>query len=164
MVLPFNPGLHAGASPPSRSLSHSLPPFLPSSLPPSLAHFPPFYLCQTAFNTLDEALKVTNRRVNALENVTIPRIESTVKYIDKELDEMEREDFTRLKKMQEKKVRLLIDNTAITTAAVAADIATAAIAAATTTNNNNDNDDNTHPPGGQDRGGAQDCGGQAGGV
>mmetsp|Transcript_5059 Transcript_5059/g.10319 ORF Transcript_5059/g.10319 Transcript_5059/m.10319 type:complete len:253 (-) Transcript_5059:243-1001(-) len=58
---------------------------------------------QTAFNTLDEALKVTNRRVNALENVTIPRIESTVKYIDKELDEMEREDFTRLKKMQEKK-------------------------------------------------------------
>ena len=58
---------------------------------------------QTAFLTIDEALKVTNRRVNALENVTIPRIEGTLAYINKELDELEREDFTRLKKVQEKK-------------------------------------------------------------
>jgi hypothetical protein len=54
---------------------------------------------QTAFLTIDEALKVTNRRVNALENVTIPRIEETLAYINKELDELEREDFTRLKKV-----------------------------------------------------------------
>lgn len=58
---------------------------------------------KTAFLTIDEALKVTNRRVNALENVTIPRIEDTLAYINKELDELEREDFTRLKKVQEKK-------------------------------------------------------------
>lgn len=58
---------------------------------------------QTAFLTIDEALKVTNRRVNALENVTVPTIEGTLAYIDKELDELEREDFTRLKKVQEKK-------------------------------------------------------------
>jgi len=58
---------------------------------------------QTAFLTIDEALKVTNRRVNALENVTIPRIEDVLAYINKELDELEREDFTRLKKVQEKK-------------------------------------------------------------
>lgn len=58
---------------------------------------------QTAFLTIDEALKITNRRVNALENVTIPKIESTLSYINKELDELEREDFTRLKKVQEKK-------------------------------------------------------------
>jgi V-type H+-transporting ATPase subunit D len=58
---------------------------------------------QTAFLTVDEALKVTNRRVNALENVTIPRIEDTLSYINKELDELEREDFTRLKKVKEKK-------------------------------------------------------------
>lgn len=58
---------------------------------------------QTSFVTLDEALKVTNRRVNALENVTIPRIESILDYISRELDELEREDFTRLKLVQGKK-------------------------------------------------------------
>jgi len=58
---------------------------------------------QTSFITMDEALKVTNRRVNALENVTIPKIEAVLNYIEKELDELEREDFTRLKKVQGKK-------------------------------------------------------------
>mmetsp|Transcript_14134 Transcript_14134/g.21355 ORF Transcript_14134/g.21355 Transcript_14134/m.21355 type:complete len:242 (+) Transcript_14134:50-775(+) len=56
---------------------------------------------QTSFITMDEALKVTNRRVNALENVTIPRIEKTLAYITSELDELEREDFTRLKKVKD---------------------------------------------------------------
>ncbi|EJK67319.1 hypothetical protein THAOC_11662, partial [Thalassiosira oceanica] len=58
---------------------------------------------QTSFVTLDEAMKVTNRRVNALENVTIPRIQGVLDYIDRELDELEREDFTRLKLVQGKK-------------------------------------------------------------
>lgn len=58
---------------------------------------------QTSFQTLDEALKVTNRRVNALENVTIPKIQGVLTYIDRELDELEREDFTRLKLVQGKK-------------------------------------------------------------
>lgn len=58
---------------------------------------------QTSFQTLDEALKVTNRRVNALENVTIPKIENILDYIARELDELEREDFTRLKLVQGKK-------------------------------------------------------------
>mmetsp|Transcript_14250 Transcript_14250/g.21939 ORF Transcript_14250/g.21939 Transcript_14250/m.21939 type:complete len:252 (+) Transcript_14250:70-825(+) len=55
---------------------------------------------QTSFATLDEALKVTNRRVNALENVTIPKIQGILDYISRELDELEREDFTRLKLVQ----------------------------------------------------------------
>lgn len=52
---------------------------------------------QTSFLAMDEALKVTNRRVNALENVTLPQINRVIDYINKELDELEREDFTRLK-------------------------------------------------------------------
>lgn len=34
--------------------------------------------------------QVTNRRVNALENVTIPRMEAVISYINRELDELER--------------------------------------------------------------------------
>lgn len=59
---------------------------------------------QTSFLAMDEALKVTNRRVNALENVTIPAIVAVVTMINRELDELEREDFTRLKKVQGKKI------------------------------------------------------------
>lgn len=55
---------------------------------------------QTSFLTLDDAIKTTNRRVNALENVVKPRIENTIAYIKGELDELEREDFFRLKKIQ----------------------------------------------------------------
>ena len=58
---------------------------------------------QTSFVAMDEALKVTNRRVNALENVTIPKIVEVLSMINRELDELEREDFTRLKKVQSNK-------------------------------------------------------------
>lgn len=58
---------------------------------------------QTAFIILDEVIKVTNRRVNAIEHVIIPKTENTISYINSELDELDREEFYRLKKVQEKK-------------------------------------------------------------
>lgn len=58
---------------------------------------------QTSFIILDEAIKLTNRRVNALENVVKPKLENTISYVISELDEMEREEFFRLKLIQNKK-------------------------------------------------------------
>ncbi|KAJ3193314.1 H(+)-transporting V1 sector ATPase subunit D [Dinochytrium kinnereticum] len=58
---------------------------------------------QTAFVILDEVIKVTNRRVNAIEHVIIPKIENTIRFITSELDEQDREEFFRLKKVQAKK-------------------------------------------------------------
>ncbi|KAJ3415384.1 H(+)-transporting V1 sector ATPase subunit D [Chytridiales sp. JEL 0842] len=58
---------------------------------------------QTAFVILDDVIKITNRRVNAIEHVIIPKIENTIRFITSELDEMDREEFYRLKKVQAKK-------------------------------------------------------------
>ncbi len=78
---------------------------------------------QTAFVILDEVIKVVNRRVNAMyvshvnlvadlllisvgsEHVIIPRTENTIKYINSELDELDREEFFRLKKVKGVKER-----------------------------------------------------------
>jgi len=62
---------------------------------------------QTSFVTLDEVIKITNRRVNAIEYVIQPRIENTIQYIITELDEGEREEFFRLKKIQDKKKKII---------------------------------------------------------
>uniref|UniRef100_K1QMV7 V-type proton ATPase subunit D n=1 Tax=Magallana gigas TaxID=29159 RepID=K1QMV7_MAGGI len=73
---------------------------------------------QTAFVTLDEVIKITNRRkikdsmllMNRIKPIScmiiIPRIERTLAYITSELDEREREEFYRLKKIQEKKRKI----------------------------------------------------------
>lgn len=58
---------------------------------------------QTAFMTLDEEIKMTSRRVNALEYVIIPRIEVTIANVIQDLDEEARDDFIRIKKVVEKK-------------------------------------------------------------
>lgn len=55
---------------------------------------------QTAFVILDEVIKTVNRRVNAIEHVIIPRTENTIGYINSELDELDREEFFRLKKVK----------------------------------------------------------------
>ena len=58
---------------------------------------------QTQFVTIERVIKITNRRVNALEFVVLPKIEHTIKWIEDELDELDREDFYRLKCVQDKK-------------------------------------------------------------
>lgn len=62
---------------------------------------------QTAFVTLDEVIKITNRRVNAIDCVVRPKLENTISYIVSELDEAEREEFYRLKKIQGKKKKMI---------------------------------------------------------
>lgn len=62
---------------------------------------------QTSLKTLDEALTVTNRRVNALEFVVMPNLAVTITYVTSELDEMEREDTFRIKKVKDVRARQL---------------------------------------------------------
>lgn len=52
---------------------------------------------------LSDAIVKTQRRANALKNVVIPNLESTVKYISDSLDEKDREEFSRLKVIKAQK-------------------------------------------------------------
>ena len=48
-------------------------------------------------------IKKNQKRANALEKMQIPNLEETVKYISESLEEKEREDFYRLKKIKKRK-------------------------------------------------------------
>jgi len=49
---------------------------------------------------LGKEIEKTKRRVNALEHIFIPRLEGTIVYIERQLEEREREDFFRRKRMK----------------------------------------------------------------
>ncbi len=57
---------------------------------------------ETRLKRLGEEIQKTNRRVNALEQITVPALKEQVAYIRQALDERAREDMFRLKKVKRK--------------------------------------------------------------
>ncbi|KAF0207804.1 MAG: V-type ATP synthase subunit D [Actinomycetota bacterium] len=57
---------------------------------------------ETRLKRLGEEIQKTNRRVNALEQITVPSLREQVAYIRQSLDERAREDLFRLKKVKRK--------------------------------------------------------------
>ena len=57
---------------------------------------------QTQFTAVERVLKVTKRRVNALEFKVIPELEEAKVFIQLRLEEMEREETFRLKRFKNK--------------------------------------------------------------
>ncbi len=58
---------------------------------------------ETTIYRLAVEIKKTQRRVNALENVLIPQYKETVKFIESYIEEVERDDFFRMKRLKQRK-------------------------------------------------------------
>lgn len=58
---------------------------------------------ETAMRKMLEEIETTKRRVNALEFKLLPELEESQEYIERKLEEQEREEIFRLKKIKDKK-------------------------------------------------------------
>jgi V/A-type H+-transporting ATPase subunit D len=70
---------------------------------------------ETAMRRLGSEIQMTRRRVNALEQILIPELKQNARYIKNAIDEREREDIFRLKKVKsilEKKKKRAIEKRA----------------------------------------------------
>ncbi|MBS7287452.1 MAG: V-type ATP synthase subunit D [Candidatus Freyarchaeota archaeon] len=70
---------------------------------------------ETAVRRLAEEIDKTKRRVNALKYIIIPKLENTIRYISLHLEEREREDLFRLKRVKailERKETAVVEETA----------------------------------------------------
>ena len=52
---------------------------------------------------LANTIRKTQKRANALKNISIPRFEKTIKFISESLEEKEREEFSRQKVIKNQK-------------------------------------------------------------
>lgn len=55
---------------------------------------------EVKLNRLADEIEKAKRRVNSLEYIYIPKLEATIKYIERQIEEREREDFFRRKKIK----------------------------------------------------------------
>ena len=82
---------------------------LPTSIQESVRHFQGIYQVvldiaekENALRRLLHEIEKTKRRASAIENVLIPRLQDTVRYIKFRFDEMERDSFSKLKTVKRK--------------------------------------------------------------
>ncbi|GKT15147.1 ATPase, V1 complex, subunit D like protein [Aduncisulcus paluster] len=71
----------------------------------ALVHLVHIASLQSCYLALNDVIRITSKRVNALEYVVIPKLEESIKEVETELEEQEREEFFRLKKVKDKKQR-----------------------------------------------------------
>jgi V/A-type H+-transporting ATPase subunit D len=103
------PRVDAGAFTPVETISLL---DLPTSINESIRHFQGIYQVilniaekENALRRLLKEIEKTKRRASAIENILVPRLQATVRYIKFRFDELERDAFSMLKSVKRKMER-----------------------------------------------------------